>query len=399
MIGIFARFAQRFTAMPARDPDEGYRTATVLELFFDLVFVVALAQGADGLHHAIVEGHPGTGTLGYVAVFFAIWWAWVNWTWFASAFDCDDALYRIATFAQMFGALWLAAGVPEAYEGNFAIAVTGYVIMRLALVSQWLRAAAANPGMRPAALRFAIGITAVQVCWVARLALPQAWAVPTFALLWMVEMAIPWWAEHHQATPWHPEHIAERYVLFTMIVLGESVLAATLAIQSAVAEHASTSTLVGVAISGFTIVCSMWWLYNSRPAGPFLHDRSRAFPWGYGHYAIFGAIAAVGTGISVMIDHRAGKASEAVLSTASAGATVAIPTAIFLFSVWCVHIKPHRPGRISDGAYLLGTALVLLTPLTPAPLELTAATLVAVTLVTEHSKAAGVRPEGPASPT
>ena len=83
------------STMTARSPHETHRVATPLELFFDLVFVVAIAQAAGGLHHAIADGHALEGLIGYLMVFFAIWWAWMNFTWFASAYDCDDVPYRL----------------------------------------------------------------------------------------------------------------------------------------------------------------------------------------------------------------------------------------------------------------------------------------------------------------
>src|SRR5688500_2923925 len=98
--------------MVARSADEEHRTATVLELFFDLCFVVDVAQAASGLHQAVAEDHLGEGVVGYVLVFFAIWWAWMNFTWFASAYDTDDIAYRLTTLVQIAGALILAAGVP-----------------------------------------------------------------------------------------------------------------------------------------------------------------------------------------------------------------------------------------------------------------------------------------------
>ena len=102
--------------MTARSPHEPHRASTPLELFFDLVFVVAIAQAASGLHHAIAEAHALAGLVGYLMVFFAIWWAWMNFTWFASAYDCDDVPYRLAVFVQIAGALILAAGVPAMFE-------------------------------------------------------------------------------------------------------------------------------------------------------------------------------------------------------------------------------------------------------------------------------------------
>jgi len=95
--------------MRAREPDEPYRSSTPLELFYDLCFVVAVSLAAARLHHALGEQHIGAGLLGYLMVFFAIWWAWMNFTWFASAYDTDDALYRGTTLVQIAGALVLAA--------------------------------------------------------------------------------------------------------------------------------------------------------------------------------------------------------------------------------------------------------------------------------------------------
>ena len=93
-----------------RSPTESHRAATPLELFLDLCFVVGVAQAAASLHHAIAEGHLHTALIGYPMVFFAIWWAWMNFTWFASAFDTDDWLYRTLTIVQMGGVLVLAIG-------------------------------------------------------------------------------------------------------------------------------------------------------------------------------------------------------------------------------------------------------------------------------------------------
>jgi low temperature requirement protein LtrA len=100
--------------MVARDTGERHRASTPLELLFDLTFVVAVAAAAAQLAHAIVEDHAAQGLLGYLMVFFAIWWAWMNFTWFASAHDRDDTPYRLVTLVQMSGVLVLAAGVPAA---------------------------------------------------------------------------------------------------------------------------------------------------------------------------------------------------------------------------------------------------------------------------------------------
>lgn len=102
--------------MQARNVQESHRVATPLELLFDLIFVVAIASAGQQLHHAIVENHLLHILPLYFMVFFALWWAWMNFTWFASAYDNDDSLYRIMTMIQMIGALVIAAGIPSAFE-------------------------------------------------------------------------------------------------------------------------------------------------------------------------------------------------------------------------------------------------------------------------------------------
>ena len=92
---------------------------------------------------------------GYLLVFFAIWWAWMNFTWFASAYDTDDVPYRLLTLLQMAGVLVLAAGVPAAFDDrDFARHRLGYVVMRIALVAPVAPGGARRPG-RAAAPRCA----------------------------------------------------------------------------------------------------------------------------------------------------------------------------------------------------------------------------------------------------
>jgi low temperature requirement protein LtrA len=223
-----------YRPMAPRRVDEEHRASTPLELFFDLCFVVAVAQASARLHHDLSEGHLGHGVLSYAMVFFAIWWAWMNFTWFASAYDTDDGPYRLATLVQITGALILAAGVPRAFDStDYGIVTLGYVVMRLAAVAQWSRAAITDASHRPCALRYAVGVAVLQVGWVVRLSLPDSLGLPGFGVLVVAELLVPVWAERTNPTSWHADHIAERYGLFTLIVLGESVLAATVAFQSA----------------------------------------------------------------------------------------------------------------------------------------------------------------------
>jgi low temperature requirement protein LtrA len=170
--------------MSGRDPGETHRASTPLELLFDLTFVVAVAQAATQLEHALAADHAVHALAGYAVVFFGLWWAWVNFTWFASAYDTDDVAYRLLTLLQMAGVLVFAAGIPAAFEHfDYATVVAGYVIMRLVLVAQWLRAARGDPAGRAGTLRYAIGITVVQLGWIGSLWLTGVPGRASFAVL------------------------------------------------------------------------------------------------------------------------------------------------------------------------------------------------------------------------
>ncbi|MDQ3947380.1 MAG: low temperature requirement protein A [Actinomycetota bacterium] len=370
--------------MSARDPDEAHRAATPLELFLDLTFVVAIAQAASSLHHGLVEGDAGGALIGFPLVFFAIWWAWMNFTWFASAYDTDDAFYRLAVFVQMAGVLIVAAGIPRAFDGqNFAVITAGYVVMRLALVGQWLRAAASHPEGRSCALRYAAGVAVLQVGWIARLALPDSLFLPGFLVLAAAELAVPPWAEASGGTSWHPGHIAERYGLFTIIVLGESVLAATVGVQVALDGDSTFGDLASVVVGGLLIVFSMWWLYFDMPAGQVVERARRAFvdrltgafAWGYGHYVVFTAAAAAGAGLAVAVDQATG---HSALSDVEAGFALTVPVTVYLLAVWGLHFRQKPPSVHRTYAVPFTVVLILGGSATPEPVLATGAVLAAV---------------------
>jgi low temperature requirement protein LtrA len=350
--------------MRGRDPDEAHRTSTALELLFDLTFVVAVSQASAQLAHAVVEGEDlGHALVGYLMVFFAIWWAWMNFTWFASAYDIDDVPYRLLTLLQMLGVLVLAAAVPQVFEEqDFRWAVVGYVLMRVAMVAQWLRAAANDPEHRAAAHRYAAGISVVQVGWIAFLWLPDGARLPGFVLLAAAEIAVPAWAERPGMTPWHAEHIAERYGLFVIIVLGECVLGATVALQRTLdAGHGLPAELALTGVAGLALVFSVWWLYFLHPFPDSLERRgSRSFGWGYVHYGVFAALAALGSGLEV----AAAALGEQTHATAQTAAwAIAVPVAAFLLLMVLVGGIVRTTTRADVVWKVLAALAVLAVPL------------------------------------
>jgi len=353
--------------MLSRSIDEPHRAASQLELLFDLTFVVAVAAGTSALAHSITEGHAVDGVIPFLQVFFAIWWAWMNFTWFASSYDTDDPLYRLLTLVQMAGVLVLAAGVPAAEDGDFRVVTLGYLIMRAGLIALWLRAGNEDLATRATARRYAMGITVAEVGWLSRLAIDEAHVVPElgmrliFFVLVAVELCVPRWSERPRPTTWHPHHIAERYGLFTIILLGEGVLAASMGVDEVVARGDVDASLVAVAVAGLVLVFSLWWMYFLEPCGEGLvTHRDRSYVWGYGHYGIFASLAALSGGLKVAVQHTG---DEAAVSPLVVSYAVAIPVAAFLALLSVVNGPLVSRRAIRPALSVAPAAAILLLPL------------------------------------
>src|SRR4051794_16840672 len=397
--------------MTARDTDEPHRVSSPLELLFDLTFVVAIAALTAQLGHGIAEGHVLDELAPFFQVFFAIWWAWMNFTWFASSYDTDDVPYRLLTMLQMAGVLVLAAGVPAAFaESDYRAVTLGYLVMRAALVAQWLRAGIEHSESRRTAFRYAAGISMLQVGWLLRLVLaetgvlPESSLLPVLLCLVALELAVPRWAERTRPTSWHAHHIAERYGLLLIILLGESVLAAFTGLQAAFAAGGLKWSLVTVAVAALVLLFALWWLYFLQPSASGLaKHREQSFLWGYGHYGIFAAAAAVGAGLEVAVE---GAGHHLDVSAVGVGFAVAVPGAVFLVLLWAVHV-PLVDRPVIRPVLTVGAAGgILLLPPMAGFLGLTAvvvliaagcALLIATTILTSSRSPAGTS-SGPSGP-
>jgi len=352
--------------MTPRDPAEPHRAATPLELFFDLCFVVAIAAAASKLHHGLAHGQVWESVGAYGLVFFAIWWAWMNLTWFASAYDCGDGFYTVNVFLQMAGVLVIAAGVPPAFEHReFGTVTLGYTIIRVAMIAQWLRAAAADPARRTTAFRYAFGLLVCQTAWIVLFftATPREWVIG-WCFLVPAELLVPVWAERALPTPWNAHHIAERYGLLTLIVLGESVLASTVAIQAALETEHLTGEIARAIAAGMLILFSMWSLYFRHPAASMLTSMQVAFEWGYAHLFVFASAAAVGAGLALYADFAAGHAH---IDRTAAAAPALIAAAVFVILLWRLYL-PVRGDALTTFASWVGAALVVSAMWSPWPM-------------------------------
>jgi len=353
--------------MGGRDPHEAHRVATPLELLFDLTFATSFSLAAAQLAHALAEGHYAAAFLGFGFASFAICWAWINFSWFSSAYDTDDWIFRVATMVQMIGVLVLAIGLPRMFASvergerlDNSVMVLGYVIMRVALVFQWLRAAKQDPRRRRACLTYATAVSVAQVGWVAQIVVrfSTATTVILSGVLLFIELAGPVLAERKDGgTPWHAHHIAERHSLFAIIALGEGVVGTVAALSAVVEQKGWTmdAALVGIAGTGLTF--GIWWIYYLVPSAQILHrHRNRAFIWGYGQMAIVTSIVATGAGLHVaayFIEHEAHISSlETVLS-------VAIPLCVFITLIYTLYYYLVRRFDPFHVWLLIATAAVV----------------------------------------
>ena len=361
--------SHRRVRMGGRDPSEDHRAATPLELLFDLTFVIAFGAAANELAHLLAEGHIGSALLGFSFATFGIAWAWINFSWFASAYDTDDWVFRLATMVQMLGVLIFALGLPDMFASldrgdtiDNRVMVGGYIVMRLALVFQWLRAARQDPPRRAACHKYATTLLVAQAGWIALLIAETSVGV-TFvwvAVLLLVELAGPVLAETlNGGTPWHPHHIAERYGLLVIIALGEGLLGTAVAINVLIGPEGPgwSIDVVVLGLAGTALTFGMWWIYFILPFGPILaRHRERSFGWGYGHIVLFGALVAVGAGL-----HAAAYYLEdhSVLDITGTVLTVAVPVALYVLSIYALH---YQLSRVFDPFHLLllgGTAVVV----------------------------------------
>ena len=373
-----ARSPYRLAPMRPRDPHEPGRTASSLELFFDLVFVVAVSLAAVQLHHALTEAHVAAGVLSYAMVFFAIWWAWMNFTWFATSFDTDDWLYRVLTIVQMSGVLVLASGVEAAFVAHdFTVVIAGYLVMRVAMIAQWLRAAGHAGSSRRACQTYAVGIGVVQLLWLSLLVLPASVVTIAFVVLVAAELAVPVVAERRGLTPWHPHHITERFGLFTLILLGESLLASANAVIEALHDEAALGPLLSVAALALIVTAALWLIYFWPPHHTAITSLRGSLRYGYVHYFVFAAAGAFSAGIEVEVDVLS---HHSKLSEVAASFTVTVPIAIFVLGIWWIALRQHA-DRVVNVVVPAGAVLVLLDPVIPIPITLTAVIMIVVVVV------------------
>ena len=155
-----------------------------------------------------------------------------------------------------------------------------------------------------------------------------------FVLMVAIEFMVPAVVSKYGELPWHIGHIAERYGLLTIIVLGESLLSLTVAIQKTSQLPDNTAALAIHITAGFVSMFALWWLYFNEKEFVALKKKMSTFLWGYGHVVIFASIAAFGAGLAINLDYLD---HHAEITGFVANLSVTIPAAGFLIGIWFVH--------------------------------------------------------------
>ena len=284
------------------------RHATWLELFFDLVFVLSMAELAHLLH-----AHPDwQGLVSFVALFIPVWWLWIDFSYYADQFDVDKGIYRLTFFGVMFGIVVMALTIPDALSGGSANFAAAYALLRLIIIILYMQAWRFVPASRELTARYIISFSIAFFFWLASIAMPAPLRFGLWAIALLIEISNgPITYLTIRSVPQQDSHMDERFGLFVIIVLGEAIIA----VASGVADTAWELPSVLTAAGGFAIALSLWWMYFERVDETVINQALqggkqallRSYIYGYSHVLTFMGIVATGVGIQFAIEATAGE--------------------------------------------------------------------------------------------
>jgi low temperature requirement protein LtrA len=335
--------------------DQGERHATWLELFFDLVFVISIAEVVHTL-----EDYGSLGDfLGMAGLFVAVWWAWVGYTVYADRFDTDDLLHRALVLAGMLAVIAMALSVHDALHGGAAqfaltfVAVRGIVLLLNARARR--HAAAARPLLNLYLVAFSIGAS----LWLVSVFVPEPARYVLWGVALLIELSAPWVGRHQIArAPIHASHLVERFGLFTLIVLGESVIS----VAQGAADVDWTAATVAAAVGGFVAVACLWWLYFDRLEDAAIRSVLQGLVWNYAHLPLLAGLVSVAVGTEyTVIEASTGQLERATALSLGAG------TALYLLATVVIGLAVRRTADrvrwLALGAAALALVIGLVWPL------------------------------------
>ena len=338
---------------------EEERRATWLELFYDLVYVAAIAEVAHYLH-----GHLSlAGFFGYVLMFVPIWWSWVGATYYATRFDTDDLAHRLLTLLQMVAIAILAVNVHDGLGKNSDAFALSYVVVRCILIIQYLNAGYHNREARGLTRWYTTGFSVAAAIWFASILVPTPWRFALWVLAFIIDFGTPLTAGKFVAKiPPSFSHIPERLGLFTIIVLGEAVIGVVRGVSQLQWGIASSA----VALLGILIAFSLWWIYfdsvdGSPLKGMRLGKMGIALIWLYSHLPLAIGIAATGVGV----EHIIVSGKKAAILPSEERWLICVGVALCLVALAVIHLitctlGTTRKRKILAAYRLVSAAFILI---------------------------------------
>jgi low temperature requirement protein LtrA len=362
------------------------RHASWLELFFDLVFVVAIAE----LSHVLVVDHSAGGFLRFAALFFPVFVAWQGYMAYATRFDTDDLAFRLSYFGAMLAIAAMAVLIGDVAHGeNSAAFVIAYVVLRSIMLGLYARAWRAVPEARPLIRFYGTWYAVGAALWLGSLAVEPPWRYVVWVVAQILELSLPPLSTRlPRRIPTDPRHLPERWALFTLIVLGESVV--TVAIGTADTHWQASS--VAAAVFGFAVIVAVWWLYFDGQTGVALRGSTMSVVvYSYAHIPLLMGLAAMSAGVRLLIE-RSGD------NSLGAGPSVALIGGVLLFLFGLIGARtvtvqgPHRAGVLVklSAAGVLVALLAAESALPPVALDaMIAVTLAAAVFADRTLRASG----------
>lgn len=354
-MSALARFLDPPRLRTTERGEESDRRATWLELFFDLVFVVAIAELGTSFSDDPTLG----GALRYLGLFIAVGWMWAGFTFYANRFDTDDLAYRLLVLVGMFTVAAVATTIPDVFDGHSEGFPLAYVGGRLVLLVLYARAIRYVEAARSLAVLY-FSLFALAVCfWLLSLAFDSPMRYVLWGVALGVELAAPifGWRLIPRA-PIDVTHLPERFGLLTIIVLGESVLGVVIGVHD-VSWGAETAF---AATGGFVAAAALWWLYfEFLDSSMVRRNIVSGLVFTYAHFPVVGGIAAMGVGVKLAI-----LSSGGVEKYDGTGWVPGLGLALAMLGLAAIQLA--TPPALVDvdvllrlGTAALGVALVLLT--------------------------------------
>ncbi|WP_019588788.1 low temperature requirement protein A [Deinococcus apachensis] len=278
------------------EPGDQARRVTWLELFYDLVFVVVISR----LAHHLAE-HPDPRSFGeFLLLFVPVWWVWLSIAYYNERFETYDLSFRVLTFFQMLVVAVMAANAEYGLGKTATGFALSYASARLLIVLMWWRAGRHNPQARPVTDLYVRNFSVSVGLWgiAAFLTGPEALALKGAGLLIDLFTPLLTLADQRRAFPASARKLPERFGLFVIIVLGESLVGVVNGLADV--ERADAVTLLRFVL-GFLLGFGLWWVYFDfiGRREPDSQDRWRFFAWSYLHLPLVIGITLVGA----MVQH------------------------------------------------------------------------------------------------